>query len=508
MGSYLLCFGVAVVASVVLTPLARRLAVALGAVGIPGGRNVHARSIPRLGGTALAAGWLIAIVACVHLPGAGSSTLLGSAARLWAMVAGALLLCFVGAVDNVRRLRAYHKLFAQVAVATLVFACGFRIDAVNVPLIAPLSMGVFALPVTVLWIVGVTNAVNLIDGLDGLAAGVGFFASLTCFVVAVVGGNPFVALCSAALMGVLAGFLVFNFNPARIFMGDSGSYFIGFLLAVLPIATTRQQKASTAVSLLVPMIALGLPIFDTLLTMARRFLERRSLFSPDRGHIHHRLLDLGLTHRRAVVLLYGVSIVFAASAIAMSVGRIWHTGVALLSVSIVGVGLVRFAGYFESLHLSRRQKARIYDAQAEKLRREIPRLLTQCSNVHSEAEVLALLEGAVENLSLERLELVAEGRVVRAFQSEPPQSQRESVRTTYPVGRDDQARAALKFHWCSDEANVSPQTAILLQLLVNAAAEALQRVGSSLSPSAARSEPAPAYAVGNAVTAASGRALP
>ena len=160
-------------------------------------------------------------------------------------------------------------------------------------------MGVFALPVTVLWIVGVTNAVNLIDGLDGLAAGVTFFAAFTSFVIASISGSVFVALTMAALMGALVGFLFFNFNPARIFMGDSGSYFLGFVLATTALAGGGlQQKASTAVSLLVPVLALGVPIFDTLFSMFRRVLERRPIFSADRGHVHHRLLDIGLTHRR------------------------------------------------------------------------------------------------------------------------------------------------------------------------------------------------------------------
>jgi UDP-GlcNAc:undecaprenyl-phosphate/decaprenyl-phosphate GlcNAc-1-phosphate transferase len=503
--SYFVCFAIAAVASVVLTPVVRRIAMRIGAVGHPGGRHVHARSIPRLGGTALATGWCVAILFFQQLPGQGSDTLIDSGLRLWGIVAGALGLCALGAVDDVRGLRASHKLIGQILVAIVAFACGLRIDVVTLPFLTPLSMGVFALPVTALWIVGVTNAVNLIDGLDGLAAGVGFFASATCFVVALVAGNPFVALMSAALMGVLAGFLVFNFNPARIFMGDSGSYFIGFLLATLPIATDRQQKASTAVSLLVPMLALGLPIFDTLLTMARRFLERRSMFSPDRGHIHHRLLDVGLTHRRAVVLLYGVCVVFAASAIAVSLGRILHTGIALLSVSIVGVGLVRFAGYFEVLHVARRQRARLYDPRAERLRHAVPEYLATLSGARTEGEVMQLLDHATTHLDFDRIEVLKDGLARRQFGPRSG-SEREIVRATYPLGRDDQARASVRFSWSSGEPEVSPQVAILLQVIVDSAASALHRVGSALGPGPL-SEPAPAYEVSPAVVASSGGAL-
>ncbi len=183
--------------------------------------------------------------------------------------------CFAWSVRSATSsgLRAVYKLLAQVAVAVGAFALGFRIEAVFLPFIGTLQMGVFALPVTLLWIVGITNAVNLIDGLDGLAAGIAFFAAFTSFVVAFLSGSAFVALTMATLMGALVGFLFFNFNPARIFMGDSGSYFLGYLLATTALAGGVQQKASTAVSLLVPVIALGLPIFDTLFSMVRRLLR-------------------------------------------------------------------------------------------------------------------------------------------------------------------------------------------------------------------------------------------
>src|SRR5262249_52489320 len=159
-----------------------------------------------------------------------------------------------------------------------------------------------SLPITVLWITGIVNAINLIDGLDGLAAGIVFFAGLTNFVVAYMHGALMVALFMSAMLGATAGFLFHNFNPARIFMGDSGSYFLGYVIATSSLLGSM-QPTSTTVALLVPMLALGVPIFDTLFAIVRRFLERRPLFSPDRGHIHHRLVDMGITHRRAVLIL-------------------------------------------------------------------------------------------------------------------------------------------------------------------------------------------------------------
>jgi UDP-GlcNAc:undecaprenyl-phosphate GlcNAc-1-phosphate transferase len=402
--------------------------------------------------------------------------------KLVGMIAGGLALCLIGAVDDVRGLRAAHKLAAQVIVATLAYACGFRIDAISLPLAGTLSMGVFALPITVAWIVGITNAMNLIDGLDGLAAGVAFFGALTSFVIAHVTGNSFVALLSAGLMGVLAGFLFFNFNPARIFMGDSGSYFLGYVLATLSLSGALQQKASTAVSLLVPMIALGLPIFDTFFTMLRRFLERRSIFSPDRGHIHHRLLDLGLTHRRAVMVLYGVCVVFTAAAIALSLGRAWQTGVALLSASVVLVALVRFVGYFEYLHLVRRQKARIYDQRTNLLRLAMPALLARLEAARSEDDVLGVLSDAIEQSEVERMEIDCAGGPRRFDSSAPASGSRDLVRAAFPLGREDRAQARIRFLFRSDEAEVRPEVAILLQLLVDGAAQAFERAGSRLGP--------------------------
>jgi UDP-GlcNAc:undecaprenyl-phosphate GlcNAc-1-phosphate transferase len=483
MRSHLVIFAVALIASLLLTPLARRLAIGLGAVGSVGGRNVHARSIPRLGGLALMAGFSVSTLLALAFGGLIDVYLKPQFMELVGVIAGGALLCVTGAVDDVRGLRAVHKLAAQILVATLAYACGFRIDAIALPFTGPLSMGVFALPVTVIWIVGITNAVNLIDGLDGLAAGVGFFAAFTSFVVAFVGGNLFVSLLMAALMGVLAGFLFFNFNPARIFMGDSGSYFLGYVLATLSLTGALQQKASTAVSLLVPMIALGLPIFDTLLTMVRRVLERRSVFSPDRGHIHHRLLDLGLTHRRAVMLLYGVCVVFTASAIAISLGRTWQTGIALLCVSLVLVALVRFVGYFEYLHALRRQKARMYDARTELLRRALPGMLRRLEEAEAEADVLEALDSGTRAGLFDRLTVEGDAGAIRRLDSLAPySSNRGMVRATYPLGREGQAHNRIRFEWSGDEPDVSPQIAILLQLLVDAVVTALERLGSRLLP--------------------------
>jgi UDP-GlcNAc:undecaprenyl-phosphate GlcNAc-1-phosphate transferase len=334
--------------------------------------------------------------------------------------------------------------------------------------------------VTVLWIVGVTNAVNLIDGLDGLAAGVSFFAAFTSFVIASLSGSVFVALTMAALMGALVGFLFFNFNPARIFMGDSGSYFLGFVLATTALAGGLQQKASTAVSLLVPVLALGVPIFDTLFSMFRRVLERRPIFSADRGHVHHRLLDLGLTHKRAVVFLYGISILLAAGAIAISLGRSWHVGVALLSVTLVFVGLVRFLGYFEYLHFRKRQKSRLRDPVTENLRAVVPRLIIALSKATNDPGVLAVLKQLTTETDISCVEVVVPGRPSLCWnKSESDCAKRDLIEMAFPIG-GELALATIKFKWSNDTDDPSPQVDVLLQLVVDELARAFTRVESGL----------------------------
>jgi UDP-GlcNAc:undecaprenyl-phosphate GlcNAc-1-phosphate transferase len=363
-----------------------------------------------------------------------------------------------------------------------VFACGFRIDAIELPLVGPMSMGIFALPVTIFWIVGIINAVNLIDGLDGLAGGIVFFAGITNFVVAYVTGSTFVASIMAAMLGSVLGFLFFNFNPARIFMGDSGSYFLGFLLGAMSLAGSS-QKASTAVSILVPIVALGVPIFDTLFTMVRRFVERRPLFSADRGHVHHRLLDMGITHRRAVLILYGVSIVLTVAAIAVSLGRSWEVGVAILAASVVIIGLVRFLGYFEYLFVMRRQRARIRNADTEALRRALPEVLHALGAAANEATILNVLEALTQTAGLNAVELVTAQtsvEILRFFRQSTATSDQVSAR--YPVGEEHDARTHLRFRWQSSSGDVSPQTEVLLQVVVDTAAIALARVDSAFAP--------------------------
>jgi len=307
-------------------------------------RKVHSARVPRLGGVAIVAGFYAPLLGLILYPTGLGSLFYADASRAFAFLFGGLAIAALGFFDDIFGAGAVEKFFVQIAVALYLWWAGFRIEDVHLVGNTVLPLGLFGAVITVLWIVGVMNALNLIDGLDGLAAGIALVSAVTNFVIAGLGEQPLMALWMAALAGSLIAFLRFNFNPARIFMGDGGSLFIGYVLAVSAIRTN--QKSSAAVSLLVPIVALALPIADTLLAMLRRGLRGRPMFSGDKEHIHHRLLALGLTHREVVLLLYAVAV--ALGGISLAIGSYApQIGLSALFVLVAGalLGLWRL-GFF------------------------------------------------------------------------------------------------------------------------------------------------------------------
>jgi UDP-GlcNAc:undecaprenyl-phosphate GlcNAc-1-phosphate transferase len=489
MRSFFAAFAVSTLVASVLMPLVRRLALRLGAVDHPGGRRIHLRSIPRFGGLAICLAFFVPLGALYLVESSVAAVFRHDTVKVAGLFAGGVVMCAVGAIDDTRGLRALYKLYAQIAVATVAFLCGFRIEGVSLPLLGEFSMGVFALPVTVLWMVGIINAVNLIDGLDGLAGGVVFFAGVTNFVVAYLAGSTFVALVMAALLGSVLGFLFHNSNPARIFMGDSGSYFLGFVLGATSLVGAS-QKASTAVALLVPVLALGVPIFDTLFAMVRRFLERRPIFSPDRGHVHHRLLDMGITQHRAVLIIYGVSVLFTAGAIGISLGRNFQVGVAILAASIALLGVVRFLRYFEQLHERRRQKARLRSSDVHRLRRLIPGLPMRFARADTESELLDALAAVASEAGMSSVSVVTTlpdgGAEETAFRwtnpLQPDSGDDDRVSVLCPIGPDDLACTQLRFGWRGEANEALSDLEILLQVVADIAKVHLTRLESRLAP--------------------------
>ncbi len=337
-------FVLACLVAVVLTPLVRRFALKHRLFDDHvSARKIHGRPIPRLGGLAIAAGFYAPLLGLlIEASGVGGQFYARSRMAA-AFLLGGGGICGLGLLDDIRGSGAGRKFLIQFAIAGALYYAGFRIDVLSLPFVGALHLGALSLVFTLLWIVGVVNAMNLIDGLDGLAAGVGLFGVATTFVMAASRGDAIMMLFMASLGGSLLGFLVYNFNPASIFMGDTGSMFIGYVLAVGSIQTS--QKSSTAVAILVPMVALGLPIADTLLAMLRRAVRRRPLFSADRAHIHHKLIDLGLTQRQAVLVLYSASILLGGTALLLTVASSLQSAAILGAMAMLGFVAIRKLGY-------------------------------------------------------------------------------------------------------------------------------------------------------------------
>ncbi len=287
------------------------MATALGAVDIPDNeRRVHKAPTPRMGGVAIYVAFLLTLL-CVPLFGSGVSQTFSEDLRWYgAIVAPGTLIFWLGVYDDLRGSSAWLKIVVQLMAAAMLYGFGFGITILSLPFgdawVLPWWL---SFPLTALWIVGITNAFNLIDGIDGLAAGASAFALLSILFFSLTMGRETVTLTSAVLLGTVIGFLYFNFSPASIFLGDSGSLFLGFMVAALSLAGA--QKGTTAIAIAIPLVSFGLPVLDVGLAIVRRFLRGRPLLQSDRGHIHHRLLDHGLSHRQTAILLYGVCGLFS-----------------------------------------------------------------------------------------------------------------------------------------------------------------------------------------------------
>lgn len=295
-------FLLAMFVSYVLTPYIKKLAFKIGAVDKPDNRKVHSKVMPRLGGLAIYIAFMIGCVASLEL----TWDLLG-------ILIGGTLIVALGVADDVYQLPAKAKLLGQIVAACVLVLFDIRIEWVNNPLGGYFYLDMFSIPFTIFWVISFTNVVNLIDGLDGLAAGVSAIASLTVILVAIQMGYFHVAVLTAALAGAIIGFIRYNFNPATIFMGDTGSMFLGYMLAAISIYGA--VKTATTIALIVPAIALGLPILDTAFAIMRRYANGRPIFQPDKGHLHHRLLDKGMSHKEAVLFMYGITAILCIGAV-------------------------------------------------------------------------------------------------------------------------------------------------------------------------------------------------
>lgn len=353
MTTYLLVYFGSTILSLVTTSMIISIAKRSNIMDAPGIRKVHSTPVPRIGGVAIYISVIMVIIPVLMLNNIPGKEVFFSGYKAVLLLYSVSIIFFVGLIDDLKGLCAKFKLFAQVTAAIVFCSAGVRIDSITITDSFVLNLGLLAWPFTIIWIVGITNAVNLIDGLDGLAAGI---CAAACGVIAILTLHfdiPVMTIIMLSMLGALTGFLFFNFNPAKVFMGDSGSLFLGFTIACSSILCT--SKIETVVGLALPVLALGIPVFDTFFSMLRRFLERRSIFSPDHGHFHHRLLALGLHQRHVVIIAYGLTLVTAGLGMFMLITRSIQTIVIFICILFLlllvfrAVGAVRLKEVVDSL---------------------------------------------------------------------------------------------------------------------------------------------------------------
>ncbi len=324
----LFAFVISFLVTFATTPFVKAFAQKIGAVDMPGeARRIHNRAIPRLGGLAIFYGFIISVLSLCEID-----------QGVRGMILGSLIIVIIGIFDDVRSLNAKLKLLGQILAAGVVVIHGVQIDRLTMPeFIAPegfVELGYFAIPFTIIWIVGVTNAVNLIDGLDGLAVGVSSIASMSLFCIALIVSELNIALITAALAGACFGFLPYNFNPAKIFMGDTGAMFLGFILATVSIMGLF--KGYAVISFVVPFLVLGLPLFDTGFAIIRRIVNKKPIMGADRGHLHHKLIDMGFSQKKSVGILYMISTVLGLTAVVL-IGSGEIRALVLVAAIIIGM---------------------------------------------------------------------------------------------------------------------------------------------------------------------------
>ena len=328
----LLSFVCAFLLAFLSTPFVKKLAKKIGAIDIPKDkRRMHTDSVPLIGGLAIFLGFLVSTVVFTEVD-----------LKVAAILAGALIMVVLGVFDDKYALSAKFKLVFQIAAAAIPVIAGVRIERIMLPFLKSggIEFGWLSYPITILWIVALTNAVNLIDGLDGLAAGVSAIASFSMFLIALMRGDYVIAVMCAALVGACSGFLPYNFSPASIFMGDTGSTFLGFVMASLSVLGLF--KVHTIIAFAVPFIAFGIPIFDTSFAIFRRLREHRPIMSPDRGHLHHRLVDMGFSHKQAVLIIYAICVILGAVAVLSFKSKLLAIIIAVLGV--IGALVFRYWG--------------------------------------------------------------------------------------------------------------------------------------------------------------------
>ncbi|MCY1044352.1 MraY family glycosyltransferase [Corallococcus sp. bb12-1] len=472
--TFLAAFLVSLLVALALTWVVRERALAWGWLDqTNSSRKVHVRPVPRLGGIGIVGGFFAPLCALFLVDSGVGVQFLAQTDLIVGLFVGGAVIAALGLYDDLKGAGAKLKFSVQFAVALSLYALGFRIEVLANPFGAELSLGLLSLPLTVVWVVGVINALNLIDGLDGLAGGVAFFGVGTHFLLALMRGDVLLCLLMAALAGAILGFLVFNFNPASIFMGDTGSMFLGFVLAAVSIKTS--SKSGTAVALLVPVMALGLPIMDTLLAMVRRSLLGRPMFSADKEHIHHRLMSrLLLTHRTTVLVLYGLCTLFMVTALGLHFANSVQSALLLSGVGVVIVVLMRKLGYLDMRHAGEVQQTRQRNQQLRTLVKAVTgavRAAGSLQDVWNAVRPLAQgLDASQQELRLRRPhEQDTEGVVFEARRPEAGTS--SPLEVSVEVKDGEVLLGTLRLCWRDGRSTIDRDEELALEVVADAVAE-------------------------------------
>lgn len=461
MKTYFALFVIAIGSTLVITPLIRRLCQRFKLLDVPADdRRVHTIAIPRLGGVAIFVSLLLALGSLLLISNLLTETLAYYRPVLIKILIPSSLVLVLGVYDDLRGANAIVKFLGLGAIASLFFAMGGRIDALAVPFVGIVHFTpTLSFFVTVFWLVAISNAFNLIDGVDGLATGAALFSSVVILVVALSSGHALMIVVTIVLCGALAGFLRYNFNPASIFLGDSGALFVGFLLASLSLLGA--QKATTAIAVITPVLAFGLPVIDTTMTMARRLIGGRPIFEGDGEHIHHMLLARGWSQRRVVLILYAACAVFGLAAALSTKTASPLTGFVLFVVAaavIVAVGKLRYHEVDELRAGVTRTVGNRRLRVANNVR--VRRAGLALSKASSLNDVFAALQNMLEfeQFACARVQLGQPGRgeanerALRAAMERRsvPELQFSNGRIVWTWNRDAAAEAAISTidHWC------------------------------------------------------------
>ena len=346
-GNIAIAFLIAFIISIMLTPYTIRIAEKIGAVDIPRDkRRMHTREMPKFGGPAVIIGFLVSVVYLLIVMSIENSIDLFTnehyGIKLIGLFLGIAVMTIVGIIDDTKTLKPIPKLLGQILAAIVIVAFGIKIEQVTIPFLYEIGLTeVFSNLLTILWIVGITNAINLIDGLDGLSSGITLIACISLLIIFCLNESPLIAIILiTALIGALVGFLPFNFAPAKTFIGDTGSNFLGFMLAVISILGIA--KTYTIAVIVLPVIVLGLPISDVLFAIIRRIIKNKSLkavFKADKGHLHHKLVAKGFSQKQAVLILYGISAAFGMFAVILfESGILKALSFLLMIIAAVAIG--------------------------------------------------------------------------------------------------------------------------------------------------------------------------